>query len=151
MRTSNRFVEDEENSQQENDTIEEKEINAELLDKMVVNQDHFRHALAVSNPSNLRETIFYVPNISWDGIGSLEDVKRDLNVAIADFTASTQLATSFFQILGRGEGDWVSTPVVMAAIINDSCILVRTSSILAAANLLGVSFDDCDSNYMHLR
>jgi len=43
-----------------------------------VNQDHFRHALAQSNPSSLRETVVEVPNISWDDIGGLEDVKRDL-------------------------------------------------------------------------
>merc|ERR1712043_125161 len=43
-----------------------------------VNQDHFRHALGVSNPSSLRETVVEVPNVTWDDIGGLEDVKRDL-------------------------------------------------------------------------
>jgi hypothetical protein len=45
------------------------------LDSMAVNQDHFRHALGVSNPSSLRETVVEVPNVSWDDIGGLEDVK----------------------------------------------------------------------------
>merc|ERR1719480_182684 len=58
--------------------IEDEEIDAEILDSMAVNQDHFRHALGVSNPSSLRETVVEVPNISWDDIGGLEDVKRDL-------------------------------------------------------------------------
>ncbi|KAL3926965.1 MAG: hypothetical protein SGBAC_013270 [Bacillariaceae sp.] len=58
--------------------IEDEQIDAEILDSMAVNQDHFRHALAQSNPSSLRETIVEVPNISWDDIGGLQDVKRDL-------------------------------------------------------------------------
>merc|ERR1712084_110882 len=58
--------------------IEDEQIDAEILDSMAVNQDHFRHALQVSNPSSLRETVVEVPNISWDDIGGLEDVKRDL-------------------------------------------------------------------------
>merc|ERR1712071_25148 len=45
---------------------------------MAVNQDHFRHALAQSNPSSLRETVVEVPNVSWSDIGGLESVKRDL-------------------------------------------------------------------------
>jgi len=42
------------------------------------NQDHFRHALSQSNPSSLRETVVEVPNVTWDDIGGLEEVKRDL-------------------------------------------------------------------------
>merc|ERR1712087_763754 len=58
--------------------IEDEQIDAEILDSMAVNQDHFRHALAQSNPSSLRETVVEVPNTSWDDIGGLGDVKRDL-------------------------------------------------------------------------
>lgn len=35
-------------------------------------------ALSQSNPSALRETVVEVPNITWDDIGGLEDVKREL-------------------------------------------------------------------------
>lgn len=58
--------------------IEEEQIDAEILDSMAVSQDHFRHALAQSNPSSLRETVVEVPNVSWEDIGGLEEVKRDL-------------------------------------------------------------------------
>ena len=51
---------------------------AEILDAMAVTQDHFKHALGHSNPSSLRETVVEVPNVGWDDIGGLEDVKRDL-------------------------------------------------------------------------
>merc|ERR1711972_994124 len=53
-------------------------IDAEVLDSLAVTQDHFRHALSQSNPSSLRETVVEVPNVTWDDIGGLNDVKRDL-------------------------------------------------------------------------
>jgi len=58
--------------------IEDEQIDAEILDSMAVSQDHFRHALGQSNPSSLRETVVEVPNVSWEDIGGLEQVKRDL-------------------------------------------------------------------------
>lgn len=35
-------------------------------------------ALSQSNPSALRETVVEVPNVTWEDIGGLEDVKREL-------------------------------------------------------------------------
>jgi transitional endoplasmic reticulum ATPase len=58
--------------------IDEETIDAEILDAMAVSQAHFKHALGHSNPSSLRETVVEVPNTSWEDIGGLEDVKRDL-------------------------------------------------------------------------
>jgi len=58
--------------------IEEESIDAEILNSLAVTQDHFKIALATSNPSSLRETVVEVPTITWDDIGGLEDVKRDL-------------------------------------------------------------------------
>ena len=66
--------------------IEDEEIDAEILDSMAVNQDHFRHALGVSNPSSLRETVVEVPNVSWDDIGGLADVKVSYCHFMFDFT-----------------------------------------------------------------
>jgi len=34
--------------------------------------------MAQSNPSALRETVVEVPNITWDDIGGLENVKTEL-------------------------------------------------------------------------
>jgi transitional endoplasmic reticulum ATPase len=58
--------------------IEDDTIDAEILDSLAVTMDHFNYALAKANPSSLRETVVEVPNISWDDIGGLEDVKREL-------------------------------------------------------------------------
>merc|ERR1712065_93894 len=58
--------------------VEGDTIDAEILDAMAVNQEHFKFALGASNPSSLRETVVEVPNITWADIGGLVDVKNEL-------------------------------------------------------------------------
>lgn len=58
--------------------LEDDEIDAEVLDSMSVTMDHFRTALGQSNPSALRETHVEVPQVTWDDVGGLEGVKREL-------------------------------------------------------------------------
>lgn len=58
--------------------LEEEQIDAEVLDLLAVTMDNFRFALGASNPSALRETVVEVPNVSWEDIGGLEGVKREL-------------------------------------------------------------------------
>merc|ERR1711871_1833831 len=62
--------------------IEDDTIDAEVLNAMSVNQEHFKHSLAQANPSSLRETVVEVPNITWEDIGGLEDVKRELREVV---------------------------------------------------------------------
>eukprot|EP00831_Metopus_contortus_P029853 TRINITY_DN2452_c0_g1_i7.p1 TRINITY_DN2452_c0_g1~~TRINITY_DN2452_c0_g1_i7.p1 ORF type:complete len:483 (-),score=136.05 TRINITY_DN2452_c0_g1_i7:177-1625(-) len=62
--------------------IEDEKIDAEVLDKMAVTQEHFKYAQGTVNPSSLRETVVEVPNVSWADIGGLEDVKRQLQEMI---------------------------------------------------------------------
>ena len=35
-----------------------------------------------SNPSALRETVVEVPNVTWDDVGGLENVKRELQEVV---------------------------------------------------------------------
>lgn len=62
--------------------MEEDTIDAEILDSMSVTMDHFRTALGTSNPSALRETVVEVPNVTWEDIGGLENVKRELRETV---------------------------------------------------------------------
>ena len=62
--------------------LEEETIDAEVLDSMAVTQEHFNSAMGTCNPSSLRETVVEVPNVKWDDIGGLEDVKRNLQEMI---------------------------------------------------------------------
>merc|ERR1711937_812740 len=58
--------------------IEDDTIDAEILDSMSVSMDHFKYAIAKANPSSLRETVVEIPDITWEDIGGLEQVKREL-------------------------------------------------------------------------
>merc|ERR1719388_371724 len=62
--------------------VEEETIDAEILDSMAVNQEHFNAGLGSCNPSSLRETVVEVPNVKWDDIGGLEETKRSLQEMI---------------------------------------------------------------------
>ncbi|XP_071823249.1 transitional endoplasmic reticulum ATPase isoform X1 [Apostichopus japonicus] len=58
--------------------LEDDTIDAEVMDSLAVTMDDFRFALGKSSPSALRETVVEVPNVSWDDIGGLENVKQEL-------------------------------------------------------------------------
>lgn len=58
--------------------LEEEQIDAEVLNSLAVTMENFRFAMGKSTPSALRETIVEVPNVSWEDIGGLEGVKREL-------------------------------------------------------------------------
>eukprot|EP01006_Ploeotia_vitrea_P041198 TRINITY_DN66494_c6_g1_i1.p1 TRINITY_DN66494_c6_g1~~TRINITY_DN66494_c6_g1_i1.p1 ORF type:complete len:863 (-),score=541.18 TRINITY_DN66494_c6_g1_i1:65-2584(-) len=58
--------------------IEDETIDAEILADMAVTQDHFNQAMKSVNPSVLRSTVVAVPNVKWDDIGGLHDVKKQL-------------------------------------------------------------------------
>eukprot|EP00899_Mesostigma_viride_P025513 jgi/Mesvir1/6146/Mv00847-RA.1 len=62
--------------------LDDEGIDAEVLDSMAVTNDHFQTALGHSNPSALRETVVEVPNVTWDDIGGLENVKQELQEVV---------------------------------------------------------------------
>uniref|UniRef100_A0A6U2ZA75 Vesicle-fusing ATPase n=1 Tax=Paramoeba aestuarina TaxID=180227 RepID=A0A6U2ZA75_9EUKA len=58
--------------------LEEETIDAAVLDAMAVTNEHFLHALKLSNPSALREKAVEIPNVTWADVGGLEGVKKEL-------------------------------------------------------------------------
>jgi len=60
------------------DVDSEEPIPEEALDKMIVTNDHFLHALSQCDPSSLRESKVEVPDVCWADIGGLEETKREL-------------------------------------------------------------------------
>ncbi|KAK8955636.1 hypothetical protein KSP40_PGU001685 [Platanthera guangdongensis] len=62
--------------------LEDESIDAEVLNSMSVTNEHFKTALGSSNPSALRETVVEVPNVSWEDIGGLDNVKRELQETV---------------------------------------------------------------------
>ncbi|KPA80042.1 putative Transitional endoplasmic reticulum ATPase [Leptomonas pyrrhocoris] len=57
---------------------EDDTIDAEVMNAMCVTQEHFREAMTKTNPSALRETHVETPNVTWEDVGGLLDVKREL-------------------------------------------------------------------------
>ncbi len=53
-----------------------------ILDSILVEEKHFEHALAVVHPSSLRESQVEVPDVHWEDVGGLEDVKRELHETV---------------------------------------------------------------------
>ncbi|XP_016361951.1 transitional endoplasmic reticulum ATPase [Sinocyclocheilus anshuiensis] len=58
--------------------LEDDSIDADLLNSLAVTMDDFKWALSQSNPSALRETVVEVPQVNWEDIGGLDEVKREL-------------------------------------------------------------------------
>jgi len=62
--------------------VESDTIPSEVLRSLTVRMDDFMSALREMSPSGLREVLVERPNVSWDDIGGLEDVKQELQQAI---------------------------------------------------------------------
>ena len=62
--------------------LEEEKIPPETLDKLIVNYDDFTKALVEVTPSGMREVFIENPDVHWDQIGGLPDVKRELQEAV---------------------------------------------------------------------
>lgn len=50
-----------------------------------------QYAMSKSSPSALRETVVEVPNVTWDDIGGLENVKRELQELVQVSAAALPL------------------------------------------------------------
>ncbi|BCU67231.1 ATPase AAA [Sulfolobales archaeon HS-7] len=62
--------------------LEQGQIPAEVLKDLEVTNDDFINAMKVVRPTLLREVYVEVPNVRWDSIGGLNDVKQQLREAI---------------------------------------------------------------------
>lgn len=57
-------------------------VPAELLEKMQVSMEDFKGALKMVDPSALREFLVEIPNVTWDTVGGLNEVKQALKEAV---------------------------------------------------------------------
>jgi transitional endoplasmic reticulum ATPase len=62
--------------------LEKTVIPAEVLEELKVTREDFAQALTYVQPSALREVIMEIPNVTWDMIGGLEEVKQQLKEAV---------------------------------------------------------------------
>jgi transitional endoplasmic reticulum ATPase len=57
-------------------------IPSDILKKIVVTMDDFLSVIKEIEPSALREVFVEIPDVKWDDIGGLEDVKQELQEAV---------------------------------------------------------------------
>jgi len=60
----------------------DEEIPEEVMKEIIVTGDDFKEAQKEIQPSALREVLVQIPDIKWDDVGGLEDVKQELKEAV---------------------------------------------------------------------
>ncbi len=60
----------------------EEPVPVDVLEKLKVTMDDFKQALKYVRPSALREVLVDIPNINWEEIGGLDEVKQELKEAV---------------------------------------------------------------------
>jgi len=58
--------------------LEKDEIPEEVLEKLVVKRTDFLNALKTVEPSAMREVLVETPNVRWDDVGGLDEVREEL-------------------------------------------------------------------------
>ncbi|EAN79143.1 vesicular transport protein (CDC48 homologue), putative [Trypanosoma brucei brucei TREU927] len=84
---------------QKHNELEEKnkldDPNAEELVSFVVTRDNMKEAVKRVQPSAMREGFTTIPNVTWDDIGALEDVREELITSILQPIRSPKLHRRF--------------------------------------------------------
>ncbi|MDC0885522.1 CDC48 family AAA ATPase [Nitrosopumilus sp.] len=62
--------------------LDEDKISSEILQKIEITSDDFRGALKEVRPSALREVQVQIPDVNWDDVGGLEELKDELREAV---------------------------------------------------------------------
>ena len=62
--------------------LDEEKISSEILQKIKITEDEFKDALKEVRPSALREVQVQIPNVTWDDVGGLDNLKEELREAI---------------------------------------------------------------------
>lgn len=62
--------------------LEAQSIPGDILNKIIVKMSDFLDALKEIDPSAMREVLVEIPDITWEQIGGLEDVKEELREAV---------------------------------------------------------------------
>ncbi len=62
--------------------LEEDTVPPEVLEKMEVTMDDFKFAIKEIEPSALREIYVEIPNVSWDSVGGLTEIKERLKESV---------------------------------------------------------------------
>ena len=62
--------------------LEEEKVSKEVLQKIKITKNDFTDALKEVRPSALREVLVQIPDVSWDDVGGLDELKEELQESI---------------------------------------------------------------------
>jgi transitional endoplasmic reticulum ATPase len=62
--------------------LKDKELPREVLEKLIVTKEDFDYAMQKVEPSAMREILVEIPNVKWEDIGGLEEVKEKLREVV---------------------------------------------------------------------
>ena len=62
--------------------LDEEKVSSEILQKIQITSEDFRDALKEVRPSALREVQVQIPNVSWNDVGGLTQLKEELQEAV---------------------------------------------------------------------
>jgi transitional endoplasmic reticulum ATPase len=62
--------------------LEDEKINPDVLNKLIVTMNDFENAIKEVMPSAMREVYLESPDVQWNDIGGLDEVKRELQEAV---------------------------------------------------------------------
>ena len=62
--------------------LDDEKIPPETLDKLIVNGEDYKKALIEVTPSGMREVFIENPDVKWDEVGGLEEIKQELQEAV---------------------------------------------------------------------
>jgi transitional endoplasmic reticulum ATPase len=62
--------------------LQDEKLPPETLDKLIVTGEDYQNAFKDVTPSGMREVFIENPDVSWDEVGGLENVKRELQEAV---------------------------------------------------------------------
>jgi transitional endoplasmic reticulum ATPase len=60
----------------------EEKIPQEMLEKLIVKHEDFIDALKTVRPSAMREVLVETPNVDWESVGGLDNIKQELKEAV---------------------------------------------------------------------
>ena len=62
--------------------LEEEKVSKEVLQKIKITKNDFTDALKEVRPSALREVLVQIPDVSWDDVGGLDELKDELRETV---------------------------------------------------------------------
>ena len=115
--------------------------------------ENFRYAMGKSTPSAIRETVVEVPTVTWDDVGGLENVKRELQELVQYPVEHPEKFLKFGMMPSRGvlfygpPGQWRNPTNIFLGEFN-----IFISNVGCGKTLLAKAIaNECQANFISIK